>query len=95
MSEKDILKRIDAKPNFAEKKPSNVDDIDELLNLFLPLCTSIIHKLQTESFLTLWEIWKYVSSTLNITFPIEVSFIISCNFSDFFLLLNLLFYFLL
>lgn len=73
MSEKEILKIIDSKPNNKPIEPTYIDNIDELTTLFLPIASKLKQKLQTESFFTLWEIWKYVSVLLNITFPIEVS----------------------
>lgn len=90
ISEKEILKIIDSKPDKEPVVPSHIVDIDELSDLFSQIHSNFRKKLQTESFFTLWEISKYLSTTLNITFPIEVN---SSLFFFYFFLLLIIFLF--
>lgn len=73
MDEKDILKLQDTHNNnkgIVQELPP-IMNIEQLLDQVRPLIPSIRHQLQALSFMTLWELYKFITITLQIKFPID------------------------
>lgn len=68
--ERDIQKLADHNGKYEPFKL--IEGVSALREALFPILPNLLQQIQTLSFMTLWEIWKLTTTSLKITFSIEV-----------------------
>jgi hypothetical protein len=68
--EKDIL-RLEANKGIADVIPA-LNDLSQVKAAVYPFCPTVLEWIRSQEFMTLWEMWKYITVALKVHFNIEL-----------------------